>query len=445
MAKLRISVKNTSAEGGTALTPFFAGFHDGSFDLYDRGAVASAGLEALAEDGNNAVAAAELVAADADAQSVNVVGDRGPIVAGERATAVLDVDGASNGFLDVGSMVLPSNDAFVGTGNSVQLFDAYGRFLGARTLVFEGGDVLDAGTEVNTERDAAFINQTAPDTGLTEGGTVEAHPGFNGSLGNPGGEQIILGGTNAFGEFIDPEAADFSRPGAQIAEVHVNLATERTGTDARDFILGDRSDDLVQAGAGNDVVLGRDGWDVLDGGAGNDLLLGGRGDDALAGGDGRDKLIGGADDDALSGGAGGDKLLGGRGDDALDGGEGRDKLWAGSGDDRIDGGAGNDWISGGRGDDVVAGGTGDDDLRGGRGDDTFVFATGDGHDVIADFGRRSEDDRLLLRIEGVDGIEDVLAAATETKRGVHLDFGDDSLFLRRADIDDLGADGFLFA
>jgi len=203
MTSLRISVRNTSAEGGTALTPFFAGFHDNSFDLYNLGEAASAGLEALAEDGNNSVVAGELVAADADAQSTNVVGDRGPIAAGERASAILDVNGASNGYLSLASMILPSNDAFVGTADALRLFDSNGRFFGAQTVVFTGESVRDAGTEYNTERDAAFINQTAPNTGLTEGGVVRVHEGFNGSLGNPDGilgnpngvpgEQIILG------------------------------------------------------------------------------------------------------------------------------------------------------------------------------------------------------------------------------------------------------------
>ena len=55
--ELRISIRNTSDIGGTALTPLFSAFHDNSFDVYDLGGTASAGLEALAEDGNNERAA----------------------------------------------------------------------------------------------------------------------------------------------------------------------------------------------------------------------------------------------------------------------------------------------------------------------------------------------------------------------------------------------------
>jgi len=437
MTELRISIKNTSGEGGTALTPFFAGFHDGSFDLYEGGEAASAGLEALAEDGNNAVVAGELVEADADAQSINVAGDRGPIAAGERASATVHVNGVSNGFLTLGSMILPSNDAFIGTGEPLQLFDAYGNFLGAQTVVFTGENVLDAGTEYNTEQDAAFINQTAPNTGLTEGGVVRAHEGFNGSVGNPDGilgnpdgvpgAQTILGGTNAFGETVDPTAADFTIPGAQIAEVHINTVVNRNGTDGRDFIFGGRDDDIVDAGAGNDLIVTRSGWDVIDAGAGNDKVFAGSGDDEVSGGSGNDRIFGGSGDDQLSGDAGSDKIFGG------------------SGDDQIAGGSGNDWIVGGRGDDVIAGGEGRDVLFGGTGDDTFLFSDGDGRDHIKDFDKRGEDS-IALNVEGVSSFDDVLDAATQYRFGVSLDFGGgDSIFLRRADIDDLSADDFIFA
>lgn len=442
---LRITIRNTSEAGGTALTPFFAGFHDGSFDLYNRGEVASAGLEALAEDGNNAVIADELRQADADAQSTNVLGDRGPIAAGEMATATIDVDGLSNGFLSFGSMVLPSNDAFIGTGAAQQLFDANGTFQGARSFTFDGSNVLDAGTEVNTERDAAFINQTGPNTGVTEGGVVTAHPGFNGSLGNPGGEQIILGGTNAFGEFIDPAAADFTLPGAQIATVHINTVVERDGTTGRDFIFGGRDDDIVDAGDGNDIVFSRDGWDVIDAGAGRDLVNAGDGDDVVDGGSGKDVLNGGRGNDDVSGGSGSDIIIGGRGRDSLSGDGGHDKILGGSGGDSIDGGDGRDTILAGRGHDVVEGGAGDDRLYGQQGNDTFVFSSGDGHDVIGDFDRRG-DDRLALDLNGFASIEDILDAAVESRAGTLLDFGDEgSVFLQGVRIASLGEDDFAFA
>lgn len=228
MSMLRITVNNTSPDGGTFLTPFWFGLHNGAFDLGDVGASASAGLEALAEDGNFDPIAAELIGADAGALGGAVFGDAGPIATGEIATTLLNVDGASLPYISLAAMILPSNDAFIGTLDAVELFGDDGDFIGPVTLNFDGSRVYDAGTEVNTELDAAFINQTGPNTGETEDGVITLHPGFNGSEGNPEGEgdQIILGGANAFGVPIDATAADFTRDGAEIATVTIEEVVE---------------------------------------------------------------------------------------------------------------------------------------------------------------------------------------------------------------------------
>ena len=458
---IRISIRNTSDTGGTALTPFFAAFHDNSFDIYDLGDPASAGLEALAEDGNNSVIEAELLAADADAQSVNVAGAAGPIDTRELTSTTLSVNGLSNAYFATASMLLPSNDAFVGTASAIKVFDASGDFLGAQAIVFDGGSVRDAGTEVNTEVEAAFLNQTGPNAGDTEGGVVTVHPGFNGSLGNPGGTQNILGGTNAFGNFIDPIEADFTQPGSQIAVVHVNIVETTNGSNGGDFLFTESADDIVHAGKGRDFVVTGAGWDEVYGGAGGDLIKLGKGDDIAKGGDGadaiiggdgnddlygqdgRDKLLGGQGDDNLSGGVGVDLLFGGVGADVLNGDGGSDRLFGGDGDDHLNGGAGGDFVNGGDGDDIVGGGAGRDQLLGGKGDDGFVFGTGYGRDTIFDFG--NGDDSIALSVEGVTTFADVLDAARITFTGLELKFGSgDVLALGEVEIADLTSDDFSF-
>lgn len=444
--EIRISVRNTSDTGGTALTPFFSAFHDNSFDIYDLGGTASAGLEALAEDGNNSVIAEELLAADDDAQSVNVAGNAGPIDTRELTSTTLTVDGASNGYFATASMLLPSNDAFVGTASAVRLFDDEGNFLGAQAIEFDGNSVRDAGTEVNTETQAAFLNQTGPNMGETENGTITVHPGFNGSLGFPGGDQLILGGTNAFGNFIDPVAADFTQPGAGIAVVHVNEVVTTTGGDLGEEHAGSRVDDIIDAGAGNDTVDGGLGWDDVNGGAGDDEIAlrrgddigyGGDGADLINGGQGRDDLNGGADadrlqgasgSDNLDGGTGDDVLVGGAGDDVLLGGDDNDRLFGGADDDYVNGGAGDDLVRGGDGNDIVGGGGGTDRLFGDAGDDVFVFGAGYGQDRILDF--TGGEDVIDLNVTGIDTLADVLDVATDRARGVSLDFGGgDELFI----------------
>ena len=321
--ELRVVVQNTSDAGGTFLTPFYFGFTDEKFDLFDVGGEASAGLESLAEDGAFATLAAERLAVDADSQALVVTGDAGPIVAGEFTESTIMVDATSNNFVSFAAMILPSNDAFIGTDDAIQLFNSQGQFLGEQTIVFEGTDVYDAGTEVNTELDAAFINQAAPNTGEDENGVIRQHEGFNGSLGNPEGEgdQIILGGTNAFGVEIDPVAADFTQPDAQIAEVHINTVARHEGTDGRDRITGGNDDDLVNAGDGDDRINTGNGWDVVDAGAGDDRITAGRGTDIVIGGEGDDDVrLGEGDDYFVFRSGDGDDLLrdfNGPGDDTI--------------------------------------------------------------------------------------------------------------------------------
>ncbi|MEM9762594.1 MAG: spondin domain-containing protein [Pseudomonadota bacterium] len=258
MTEIRITVENLSPEGGTFLTPFWFGLHDQGFDLFEVGGEASEGLERIAEDGTFMAIADELIAADPEGQGGIVTGAAGPIATAETTSVNVDVvDGSATQYISLAAMLLPSNDAFVGTEEEIALFDEDGNFLGTQTVTFLGSDVLDAGTEVNTEMDAAFINQAMDDAGIEEGGVIAAHPGFNGSAGLPEPEfdQIILGGTNAFGEFIDPTVADFTLPGAAIAEITIQevIVTEGGGEDdSLEISFGGL--DRVDGGAGTDSV-----------------------------------------------------------------------------------------------------------------------------------------------------------------------------------------------
>ena len=443
MTDLRITVRNTSEVGGTFLTPVYFGFHDGSFDLFNAGEAASAGLEGLAEDGTTAGLAAERLAADGDSQGAVVAGDRGPIATQEVTSAIVsDVDGVSNGYVSLAAMILPSNDAFIGTDDAIALFDDQGDFLGAQNLIFEGSNVYDAGTEVNTEQDAAFINQTAPNTGVTEGGVVTLHPGFNGSEGNPGGDQIILGGTNAFGAPIDEEAADFTRPGAQIAEIHINTVIVHESTARADILQGGDEDDIIQAGAGRDRLYGGDGYDDLSGGTGQDKIYGGEGDDLLSGDQGRDHIRGDAGRDEIDGGAADDKLYGGDDADIISGGQGRDDIYGDDGNDVLAGGRGRDNLFGGYGDDLIFIDRGDDTATGGEGSDTFLLGAASGQNEITDF--EVGIDLLSFAGTGLAGLSDVQDAATQTNAGTLIDLGNGSVLLRGTELVDLSADDLLF-
>jgi len=50
-ARLKVTVQNLSSEQGVIFSPFWLGFHDGSFDTFTPGEKASLPLEIIAEDG----------------------------------------------------------------------------------------------------------------------------------------------------------------------------------------------------------------------------------------------------------------------------------------------------------------------------------------------------------------------------------------------------------
>ncbi|NMY27102.1 retention module-containing protein [Pseudomonas sp. WS 5021] len=167
---------------------------------------------------------------------------------------------------------------------------------------------------------------------------------------------------------------------------------------------GTSGDDIILAGAGNNILNGGDGNDVLSAGNGNNEMHGGNGNDLLFSGIGNDLLDGGAGIDTVSyahatagvtvnlglasaqitGGAGTDTLM------ALEnlvGSNFNDFLTGNGNNNLISGGLGNDTLKGEGGDDILIGGPGNNTLTGGPGADTFQYLTGNsGHDVITDFG-----------------------------------------------------------
>jgi Ca2+-binding RTX toxin-like protein len=82
-----------------------------------------------------------------------------------------------------------------------------------------------------------------------------------------------------------------------------------------DDFYGNDYEDLIRAGAGNDIVCSYDDDDIVYGDSGHDSLYGGQGHDDLYGGTGRDVLNGSSGSDYLSGGGENDVLTGGSGRD----------------------------------------------------------------------------------------------------------------------------------
>ncbi len=197
-AQVEVTVTNNAPAGGTWLTPLWVGFHDGSFDAFDAGSAASAGIEAIAEDGN-------AMPLGASFGGVGGIVGGAPIAPGTSASAQFTVgeDGSAS-FLSFAAMVLPSSDFFIG--NDDPLAVALGGLLDG-TLGRVSVDVVrvwDAGTEVNDFATSAANGlfgipggQSGPNQGADENGVITA------ALGSDFLAYLNLGGA-------DVSALDFS-------------------------------------------------------------------------------------------------------------------------------------------------------------------------------------------------------------------------------------------
>ncbi|MEM6826278.1 MAG: spondin domain-containing protein [Pseudomonadota bacterium] len=160
-ATLKVEVTNNQASGGLSLTPFFTAFHDGSFDTFDPGGRASDYLELLAEEGDPSGALGAAASAGATAGVAAAPGGfpGAPVIEpGETASLRITVDPSSGRYLSFLSMVIPSNDLFVGNSDpfAYEVFDGSGAFTNLADIFLTTANVYDAGTEANNNLGAAF-------------------------------------------------------------------------------------------------------------------------------------------------------------------------------------------------------------------------------------------------------------------------------------------------
>lgn len=173
-----VTVKNVSGPTSSIVSPIspvFYAVHDSTWTLFAEGQPASAGLEALAEDGNGP----HLAETQQGAQGTSVVGaaaipagsdTAGPALPGSSFSFTVKPD-ASHRFLSIASMVGQTNDAFLAFGpKGVALLDEMGKRPTA-DLVDDFARALtvwDAGTEANQVPGVGMNQaprQPAPNTG----------------------------------------------------------------------------------------------------------------------------------------------------------------------------------------------------------------------------------------------------------------------------------------
>lgn len=202
---VNITFTNAVVGGDLYLTPLALSLHD-RFDNFTANREATAAIEALAEDGatdpiNNAIedfngrsrGRATTVGLGTTGVSGNFNGDGTPalIEPGEVVSASIDLTdtgllGTDEIYFSYLSMILPSNDFFIGNPRSGEheIFDAAGNFNdgGAGFISFDVtlARVFDAGTELNSDGSDGILEyapfsvggQTGPNQGPDENGEI---------------------------------------------------------------------------------------------------------------------------------------------------------------------------------------------------------------------------------------------------------------------------------
>jgi len=190
-----LTFSNIAGANGAALSPILAAFHDGSYNPFSTGSAASSAIQSIAEAGNGQGLAANLAAANLGGMSTTVAATTngfgpGIYLPGATGSVTLNLDPVKDRYLSYFSMVVPSNDRFIGNASSteIQLFDSTGHFTGG-TYVENGNTVWDAGTEADGLFGAAFLVGSNGADHLAQNGVVTANSDFSiyGGLATPAG------------------------------------------------------------------------------------------------------------------------------------------------------------------------------------------------------------------------------------------------------------------
>lgn len=177
-----VTIENLSPANSISFAPLRLGFHNGSYDSFNNGQVATAPIISIAEGGSGADWFPAFAAAEPNA-TLGSVG--GALLPGQTASNTFTVDPLVNPFFTFGSMVIPSNDHFIGNDSPTQyrLFDASGNQL-ITSITQQASDIWDAGSEAFDPAHAAFLVGGDNDLRTPQNGVVNFNfaelTGYNG-------------------------------------------------------------------------------------------------------------------------------------------------------------------------------------------------------------------------------------------------------------------------
>lgn len=150
-----VTVENLAPADSVSFAPLRLGFHNGTFDAFNNGEAATAPIISVAEGGSGADWFPAFSAAEPNA-TLGSVG--GALLPGTTAVNTFTVDAMANPYFTFATMVIPSNDHFLGNDSPTrfQLFDAAGNLL-LGSITQQARSIWDAGSEATDPAHAAFL------------------------------------------------------------------------------------------------------------------------------------------------------------------------------------------------------------------------------------------------------------------------------------------------
>ncbi|MFN0185022.1 MAG: spondin domain-containing protein [Aquabacterium sp.] len=167
--QVTVTIDNLAPAGSVSFAPLHLGFHQGVFDAFNNGQAPGAGITTVAEGGSGSIWQTDFAAADPSATRGTIDGALTP---GASKSQMFMVDPSVNPFFTFASMVIPSNDLFIGNDSATRfrLFDAAGQLL-INSIDQLARDIWDNGSEVADPANAAFVvggvnSQRTPQNGV---------------------------------------------------------------------------------------------------------------------------------------------------------------------------------------------------------------------------------------------------------------------------------------
>lgn len=163
---VQITVENLAPQNSVSLAPLRFGFGNGAFDAFDEGqaafllgfpSIAEAPIVTIAEGGSGSNWFPAFLTAESAADTGSVVGPTGPFLPGQSNSTIIMVDN-SNRYFTFGTMVVPSNDHFLGNDDpqEYEVFDSSGNLI-LTSITQTAAEIWDAGSETENPANAAFL------------------------------------------------------------------------------------------------------------------------------------------------------------------------------------------------------------------------------------------------------------------------------------------------